>query len=83
MGYRDKQQMAQQIDKPCECCNKNIKVCSTGFDSWKQYCGSCFGRKGSDELDIVVAGTNQYGYKFYKTVPKKFKEPKGYAFLED
>ena len=81
MGY-NKGIPRQKINKPCECCKTFIKV-DLPFESWKQYCGSCFGRKGNEELDIVVAGTNQYGYPFYKTVPKKFKEPKGYAFLED
>ena len=82
MGYKNKQILSQK-DKPCECCKKVIKVCSSGFDSWKQYCVSCYGRKGNHEFDIISAGTNQYGYTYYKTVPKKIKEVIGYSFIDD
>ena len=80
MGYT-KKTITQTTNKPCECCKTFIKV-NLPFESWKQYCVSCFGRKGNDLLDIIPAGTNQYGYTYYKTVAKK-KPLTGFMFLDD
>ena len=64
----------------CECCKVEYKANNPLEAEWRQYCGSCFGRKGNDEYDIVVAGTNSRGYAFYKVVPKR---PSGFMFIEE
>ena len=63
----------------CECCSVKFPALNDFEYQWRQYCRDCFREMGNENYNIVEAGENKRGYKYYKCVPK-IKE---YAFIDD